>query len=265
MLPYLTIFGRQLPTYGLLAALGVLLALLYLKLRTRSLPGPEEADYQLAFLFAGLGAAVGAKLLYLLTVLPELIRDLPLLGEEPLTFLHTYLSGGFVFYGGLYGALAGLWLYGRVSRGKSMDAYLNRLFPCFPLVHALGRVGCFCAGCCYGRVTDSALGVAFHLSPNAPNGIPLLPVQLFGAGFELALFALCAGLARRGVGGRRLLGLYLLLYAPARFLLEFFRGDAARGFVGALSVSQLISIPTALLGLWLLWRGRQTKDAARPL
>ena len=259
MLPWFSLFGRRIPLYGCLAVLGGLLALVYLKLRTRRLPGPQEAEVQLGFVFAALGAVLGAKLLWLATVLPDFVRDLPRLGTDPVAFAQTYLSGGFVFYGGLYGALAGLWLWQRIARGMSIDAQLNLLFPCFPLIHAFGRVGCFCSGCCYGRETSSHLGVVFRVSEAAPNGVALLPVQLFGAGGELLLFALCAGLARRGTGGRRILGLYLTVYAVARFLLEFLRGDAVRGFVGPLSTSQLISIPTLLLGLWLLWRTREKR------
>ena len=260
MFPYFTLFGRQIPLYGTMAAVGMLLALVYLKLRTRRLPGPEEADVQLAFLFSALGAMVGARLLWLGTVLPEFLAELPLLQTEPLAFAYKYLSGGFVFYGGLYGALAGLVLYRRFSRGRSLAELLNLLFPCFPLIHGFGRIGCFCTGCCYGRETASPLGVVFHVSEVAPNGVPLLPVQLVEAGCELLLFALCAALARRGRDGRHILGLWLVCYALLRFTLEFFRGDAARGFVGPLSLSQLLSIPTLLLGLWLLLRRTNRVD-----
>ena len=105
MLPYIEVFSRRIPMYGLMAGLGVLLAILYLKRAVKRYPA-LEADAELAFVYGIVGAFVGAKLLFLCTVLPELRAELPYLWTQTAAFLKKYLSAGFVFFGGLYGALA---------------------------------------------------------------------------------------------------------------------------------------------------------------
>lgn len=108
--------------------------------------------------------------------------------------------------------------------------------------------GTFLAGCCYGRPTQSFLGVAFsHPAGGAPAGVKLLPVQLFEAGADVLLFALLLPLTRRARSRYDGLAWYCLLYGAARFVLEFFRYDAIRGSALFLSTSQWIS-----LGLWAL-------------
>ena len=105
MLPYIEILSRPVPMYGLLAGVGVLLAVLYMKQAEKRYP-ELVADAELAFVYGIVGAFVGAKLLFLLTVLPELGADLPYLWTKTSAFLEKYLYAGFVFFGGLYGAVA---------------------------------------------------------------------------------------------------------------------------------------------------------------
>ena len=108
MLPYLNIFSRRIPTYGIAAAVGILLGYWYLRRRTRALPLRDQAELELAYLFGMVGTFVGAKLLSLLTQLPQLLQDLRAPAFTASMLIEKYLSGGFVFYGGLYGALLGL-------------------------------------------------------------------------------------------------------------------------------------------------------------
>lgn len=130
-----------------------------------------------------------------------------------------------------------------------MDLWASLTAPAIPLFHVFGRVGCFLGGCCYGL--PSAWGFVYRYSPVAEaNGVSRFPVQLVEAAWNLVLFLLLARLQRRGRD--RLLPLYLALYAPARFLLEFLRGDAYRGIFLGLSTSQWISLflfPAALYAL----------------
>ena len=254
MLPYLHLFGRDVPVYGLSAMLGLVLALCYLK-ATQPKRTPLDADTELALIWGCIGALVGAKLLYLATVLPDFLRNLPLLWQAPMDFLARYFLGGFVFYGGLFGALLAAFLYCRASR-TSFSAALAQLLPVIPLIHAFGRIGCFCSGCCYGRPSQR-FGIAFSHAIAAPNGIKLLPVQLYDAAAALGLFGLLAVLRRRGTPGRRMLTVYFLLYGTIRFVLEFFRGDGYRGFVGALSISQVLSLVVIVFALALCFPRRR--------
>lgn len=248
MYPYLELFGRQLPSYGVLGVLGVMLGLgLAVLCCPRFRLDRENCAY--IYIFGALGALLGAKVLYLLTVLPQLIEDLPLLREEPMRFYELYLSGGLVFYGGLAGAVLGAALSARWFSLRLRD-YFPVFVPVFPLVHAVGRIGCFAVGCCYG--VEAQWGIAFAHSPVAPNGVKLLPVQLIEAGAEVLICLLLLWCAGRRVANLRLLGLYLAVYAPIRFVLEFFRGDVERGFLWGLSTSQWISILIFLAGGLLL-------------
>ncbi|MCR4962819.1 MAG: prolipoprotein diacylglyceryl transferase [Firmicutes bacterium] len=262
MLPELHILGRSVPTYGLLAMTGVLAALLYLKLEERRLQ-ESNADIDLAFLYSLIGAFIGAKLLSIITSLPDIRAAWPFLVKTPAAFLQNYLLSGFVFYGGLYGALLVCLLYAKHER-LDFAALLCRLLPTLALIHGFGRVGCFLTGCCYG-IPHPTLGVILPNSAIAPHDVPLLPVQLYEAALEFLLFAVLARMGRKQKDGYAMLGVYLLTYGIARFFLEFCRGDAYRGFIGPLSLSQAISLPTALLGLFLLLyaaRRRQPSEGA---
>lgn len=256
MLPYITFFGRVIPMYGLMGVGGVALGLIVSVLCCRRLE-LDRSDCAYLYVYGAVGALVGAKVLYLLTVLPQLLAELPLLWEDPGRFLATYVTGGLVFYGGLLGAVAGAALAGRCFAVRLRN-YLPVFVPVFPLIHALGRVGCFCAGCCYGR--EASWGIAFSNSPFAPNGVPLIPVQLMEAAAEVLIALVLLRYAAARPSPWRLLGAYGILYAPVRFVLEFLRGDEVRGLLWGLSTSQWLSLAVAaasaalLLGPWLKGR-----------
>lgn len=175
---------NHIPMYAVLALLGAGAAWFYVHHRLRR-RGENPGRTEQAFLWGVLGAMLGAKLLYLLPLLPQLAADLPLLCTAPHSFMAKYLSGGFVFYGGLLGGLAGAWLFCK-QRWLSFDTLGRDLVPALPLFHAFGRVGCFLAGCCYGIPAPAGwLGVTFPASAvEAPSGVPLLPVQLYEAAFS---------------------------------------------------------------------------------
>lgn len=256
MLPYITVFSRIIPTYGIMTAFATIVSILYIKFSVFRRYPALEADLQLATIYAVLGVFVGAKVLYLLTILPEFLAALPLLWENPEGFVNRYLSGGFVFYGGLYGGIFAAWCYAKIARVpfRQVSAALT---PIIPLFHGIARIGCFLTGCCYGR--QSSFGICYHASPIAPNGVPLLPVQLYEAAIELLLFLLFDRLSRKKAPGG-LLPLYLLLYGIARFLLEFLRGDLYRGFFGPLSLSQVMALGSIAICGGVLLRAARRKQ-----
>lgn len=256
MFPEFTLFSHQIPSYGTAVLVGAVFAVIYEKLREKAYPDLVR-DSELIFIWAGLGAAVGAKLLYLLIELPDIIYHLRVM-DDPVTVAKAYLLGGFVFYGGFYGCIAAVWLYCRWAK-ISFDRTLQLFLPLFPLIHAFGRVGCFLVGCCYGaEAGDSPLAVVFTHSPAAPNGVPLYPVQLIEAVAEIGLFVLLAVLAAKNFSGIRMLALYSVLYSALRFVLEFYRGDAHRGIWFGLSTSQYIALLTAALAVILaLWQRKK--------
>ncbi len=245
--------------YGLLGAVGFLLGLgLALAFCPRF--GLDRDDCCYIYIWGGVSAMAGAKLLFLLTVLPSFLSDLPLLTADPGLFADRYLNSGFVFYGGLIGAVAGAALSSRFFHARLAD-FLPVLVPVFPLIHAIGRIGCFFAGCCYGR--PAPWGIAFTISNVAPNGVKLIPVQLMECAAELVICAVLVRFAARRGENAKLLGLYFLLYAPVRFLLEFLRGDLARGVLWQISTSQWISLLVFSAGAFLFFcKPRQSSTSS---
>jgi len=132
--------------------------------------------------------------------------------------------------------------------------------PGLALGHALGRVGCFAAGCCYGKETHHWWGVVFH-NPLAnditgtPLNVPLQPTQLFECAVELANFVFLMWLLKRRKFEGQIFGAFMFIYGIARFFLEFLRGDPGRGsvFGGAMSGTQLIAIGLVLAGGLIWW------------
>lgn len=251
MLPYITILGKELPSYGLCMAAGVGFALLLL-LYTAKLRGISLSDALTCAIYAVVGGLVGAKLLYLIVELPNIIVD-------P-SYLLNALMGGFVFYGGLIGGVAGGWLFTRTHKVPFFDM-ADVAIPSVALGHAFGRLGCFLAGCCYGRSCESPFSVVFPEGSFAPAGIPILPTQLFEAVFVLLLAGVLLLILKRTKKPARPMAWYLILYGAWRFFIEFFREDP-RGAVGALSTSQFISlflIPIGILLLFLRTGGRTNR------
>ena len=228
--------------YGLMIGLGIVAAILLGEYRTKKRGLNGEAIYGLTF-FAVVTGFAAAKLLFILTQWENFLKN-----------PKAYLSfEGFVVFGGIIGAILSLYLYCRVKKLDLLD-YLDLMAPSVALAQAFGRVGCFLAGCCYGRETDSCIGVVFTHSAYAPNGVKLLPTQLFmSAGDLLLMLILLWYSSKERMKGRTTM-LYLILYSLGRFALEFLRNDN-RGTVGILSTSQFIGILTAIagaIGYWII-------------
>ena len=119
--------------------------------------------------------------------------------------------------------------------------YFDIFMPSVALAQGFGRIGCFLAGCCYGRPTESAIGIAFTHSHYAPNGIKLIPTQLISSAGMFVIAGILFYYGRKKHIPGKISALYLLLYSIGRFIIEFFRNDY-RGEIGVLSTSQFISL-----------------------
>jgi len=244
--------GFPVYTYGVLLAAAYLLGLQFalVRARARGLDGNRVMDLGIWIIISAL---IGAKLL-LLIVDFETFRQAP--GE-----LLTLLRSGGVFYGGLIAAVVvAIWYMRR--HGMPLWSVSDAFAPGIALGHVVGRLGCFFAGCCFGRSTDVPWAVTFRSEYAAQNvGTPLNvaihPTQLYEAGAELAILGLLLVLERTGrpFAGRTFWS-YMLMYGVTRFIIEMYRGDA-RGMVGALSTSQFVSVflvPLSILMLIVLAR-----------
>ena len=256
MLPHIEILGRAIPMYWLSGVAGLLLAGLLAMWRRRAPRFKAPADDVLhTMLLCVVGAMIGAKALQ---VIGHVIRGAAQPGFWTLETWAALMSGGGVFYGGLLGGLAAAFIYIRKYKLDPWDM-TDILVPSVLLFHAFGRLGCFFAGCCHGRPADWGITFENALACCA-NDLPLIPVQLFEAGFNLFVMTALLVLRPERKHPGILLPLYLLAYSIARFGLEFLRGDAGRGIV-LLSTSQWISLallPAAAVLLWrVLRRGRE--------
>src|SRR3954451_10230246 len=245
--------GVPVYTYGVLLAAAYLSGLPFALMRARARGLNPERVMDLG-IWIIISALAGAKLLLL-------VVEHDTFSSNPAQLLTLLRSGG-VFYGGLIAAVAVALWYLRKHR-MPMWSVTDVFAPGIALGHVIGRMGCFFAGCCFGRPTTVPWAITFHSEAAAQNAgtllnVPLHPTQLYEAGAELLILVVLLATERKGklFPGRTFWG-YMFLYAVSRFVIEFYRGDP-RGSVGMLTTSQFVSVilaPLAIIMLVALRRG----------
>ena len=230
-----------LPTYGLMMVIAILAAIYTVHLlgRREGLKADQIFDFSVWLVIVGL---LGAKVLMI-------VSNWGYYKANPgqIFSKETFMAGG-VFYGGfLASVLFAIWyvhVY-KLPLWKVFDAYS----PAISLGLGIGRIGCFAAGCDYGKPTSSFLGVTFtnpysHDVTGVPLGVPLYPTQPLEFLVCVLIFASLLLLYKHKRYDGQVFVVYVVMYAVARFLMEFLRGDSDRGFVfnGLLSTSQFIAI-----------------------
>ncbi|MGN1423676.1 MAG: prolipoprotein diacylglyceryl transferase [Oscillospiraceae bacterium] len=215
------------PTYNICCFLGLAAAALFLTFRVKKFGVAPVRAVQLCF-FSAIGMLLGSRLLFVITQLPDIFSGAA-------TFTNALIFGGFVFYGGLFGALAAVKIYS-VIRGTDSGQLYNMLVPCFVLFHSFGRVGCFLSGCCYG--IEFPIGFEMQTSP----GIIRFPVQLAESLCDMIIFAALLIVEKKKGKHIELPPIYMVSYSVCRFLLEFLRGDEVRGHFLCFSTSQWIAL-----------------------
>ena len=226
MFPELCIFGLIIPMYPLCVATGFLVGTSILYYDFYKLQIYEKYIFPL-MCFVEAGVIIGGKLLFLLVNIQNLQKYIHKLG-----FYGFFTKTGYVFYGGLFGGVFAIWLFSKIYK-KFFSELLMYVLGVTPLIHAFGRIGCFCSGCCYGIKYNGFLNVYM-------NNVRRFPVQLLEASLLLLLFFILQHLILRK--RRSVIEVYFLGYGIIRFICEFLRGDVARGFLGALSISSWISL-----------------------
>jgi phosphatidylglycerol:prolipoprotein diacylglycerol transferase len=232
-------------TYGFALVVAYLSAIWFgvRRARQEGIPPGQILDLSVWLL---VGAIVGAKLLLVLV-------DWRQYAADPRSLLGIIRLGG-VFYGGLIlSVLTGLWY----MRRKGLDTWqvCDILAPSIALGQAVGRIGCFMAGCCYGKICHHPWAVTFtdpvaHDNVGVPLHAPLHPTQIYSSINALAIFALLLWIARHRRFRGQVFWSYVGLYSVTRSLIEFFRGDH-RGalFGGTVSTSQFVSLLLFLVSI----------------
>lgn len=250
-------------TYGLLLAVGMLLAL-FAASRLAAWDGlPRERIYDLG-LWTLIGGLLGSKILMLFTE------------ENVQIFSLDFLRSGGVYYGGFIGGLLALvflirWY--KLPFWKVADAFA----PAVALGQAIGRQGCFAAGCCWGKPTDSFLGVHFTDHAHEFTGVPIYgpdgadlylhPTQLYESITMLIVFGILVLIHRKKRFDGQVLIAYGIIYSIVRFVIEFFRDDPRGNLLGlttltGLSTSQIISLIVAAGAVaFMIWRLKKVSSS----
>ena len=227
-------------TYGVMIAIGVILCVVMGYYRAKRMEMKAESVLDLAILCVVMGS-LGAKVFFVILSWKQFLTD-------PLSVLG---SSGFVVYGGIIFGVVSALIYCKIKN--------IRFFEYFELAQAFGRLGCFFAGCCYGKETSLPIGIVFPEGSFAPAGVPLLPTQLFSSAGDFVI----AFVLVRMTGKMRHTGdvgaLYLMLYGIGRFCVEFLRTNEQGGFIG-LTTAQLISIVFMIISIVLFIRNKRAAD-----
>ena len=200
-----------------------------------------------------IAAIVGSRIFYVIINFRYFI-------ENPLEIIKIW-SGGLVFYGGfVIGIVVVIYFFKKnnMPLWKTADV----IAPSIPIGQAVGRLGCFFAGCCYGKPTNLPWGVTFS-DPNslAKLGVPLHPTQLYSSLNGLIIFFILIIIRRYKRFDGELIWIYVLLYSVGRFIIEFFRSDD-RGFIlDTLSTSQVIGIILFITAITMLIKLGKRKKA----
>lgn len=225
--------------YGLMIAIGFMAALLMSLNRGKKKGMSEDMIYGI-FFCAIFGGMAGSRLLYYIVEIPSILENPSILWD---------FKNGYVVYGGIIGGVLTSMIYCKIKKQRFLS-YFDLVMPAVSLAQGFGRLGCFFAGCCYGRETDAWYGITFRNSAFAPNNVKLIPTQLISSAGDFLFCILLLSYAKREPKEGRVAAVYMLFYGIGRFAIEFLRNDY-RGSVGVFSTSQLISIGVVALGVVL--------------
>lgn len=223
--------------YGLMIAIAIFSAYKTVEIRAKHKGLEYEKIFNLT-IWCAAGGLLGAKLLFLVTIIPDIMNDPKILLK---------VGDGFVVYGGIIGGVFCGWLY---SKKHKMDflKYFDITMPSIALAQGFGRIGCLLAGCCYGVETTSKFALHFPQGSLAPSGVGLFPTQIISSAFDFVHFFVLVLISKKNKVDGAIAGCYLMFYAVGRYIIEQYRGDLERGSVGKFSTSQFISLFIFVIG-----------------
>lgn len=233
MHPY---FFGKIPAYSVMMIAGILAAVILFRVlcSKKKIPG-KIYDYYATAAIASIAAGLGSAFLF------QAVYNLIATGKfefRGLTFMGGLIGGALVFI--LFGLLSK-----RPERRAALLPVAELAAPCIVLAHAIGRIGCFLAGCCYGKVSDHGIYIP-------AVGAKVIPTQIIEAAFLFVLFGVMLWFTLSGKVKGFNLAAYAVGYATFRFIIEFFRDDYRGSFIPGLSPSQFQSIVLLLVGVFVL-------------
>jgi len=249
MFPRLITIGNFfLPTYGALVALAFLVGL-YVTLHFAQRAGLKTDPIVNLAIYTALAGLLGAKIAMLAFDFRRYWS-----GELKVFSLETLQSAGVYQAGLVLGIIVAAWYIRR--QHLPWLTTLDVFSPGLAVGHAIGRIGCLCAGCCWGIRAAVPWAITFRNYQAAeltgvPLGVPLHPTQLYESLAEAMIFVILFWRIRRPHAEGMIFGLYLILYSVSRFVIEFYRFHEQPLELG-LSLTQWMSIGLLLFGVWVL-------------
>ena len=223
-------------TYGLIMAAAFIIAYFYL-LHLARISGQDEEFYSNFFFWIMVTGILGAKGLYLLVDWRNILNTVK--------DVVGCIRGGLVWYGGMIAVLVFGYFYARKYK-KNYGRVADTIAVPAIVGLGIGRWGCLMAGCCYGKPSSLPWAITYPSLPipHQLAGIPVHPSPIYESIADFAIAGISYALFRRSKRNGVTMLLVIMLYAVARFLLEFLRGDIERGFIlsNKISTSQFISI-----------------------
>ena len=252
--------GFFLPTYGVFVAIAFLVAI-WITGRLAAKAGFNADKITNLAIYCALAGMAGAKLLMFAFDWQTYLQN----PREIFSFGTLQAAG--VYQGGLIVAILFAIFY---MNRKSLPilATCDVFAPGLAIGHAIGRLGCLAAGCCWGSVCTRPWAITFtnpdaHELTGVPLGVPLHPAQIYESVAEFVIFGILYRWFNRPHGSGQIIGGYLLLYSGVRFVVEFFRNHEQE-LIAGLSLTQWISLATLVVGAWLLVRVRRVPVAVTP-
>ena len=252
--------GINIYSYGVLVATGVLAGLWWARKQAPRAGLDPDKIWNMG-IYTVLVALLLAKVWLILSDWDYYVAN-----PRDIFSLNTFQSGG-TFYGGIVGAILMIVLYSYFQKMPLLPV-MDTIVAGLPLGHGIGRLGCFAAGCCYGKPTTVAWGVVFTNPAAAqlagtPLGVHLHPTQLYEAAAEFLNFLILIWIGKRQRFTGQIIATYFLLYGVERGTIEFFRGDPGRTmmFHDTVSLMQIVSVGLIVTGAFLWWRGLRGKGA----
>lgn len=248
MYPYIKIFGFYIPTYGLCLCIAVFLCAVLALKKAQKLN--IDCNDLIILIAVSIGCAmVSGSLLYIIVT-----YDFETLYKQIINGDFSFLKNtGTVFYGGLIGGITGAIIVAKILNIK-MESLERCVVPWIPLGHAIGRIGCLLAGCCYGFLYKGIFAASTRFDLNHGTHFP---IQVVEALLNLFIMAALLFYTKKKRTKYSVICLYLIMYSCLRFFLEFFRGDIIRGSFLFFSTSQWVSLTIFFICLILLRKKRQ--------
>jgi len=255
MFPEITEFkGFVLHSWGVFVALGFLTGF-ELSVREARRNGLDVRVIRNLFAWSMAASIVGSRGLFVF-LHPEFF------GNHPLEILQIW-KGGMVFSGGLVAGLAVGFIYMRQA-GLNVWRVADIVAPGIALGDAIGRIGCLCAGCCYGKPTDLPWAIVFdHPGSLAPQGIPIHPTQIYTSVTSFLTFLVLWAFRKHKKWDGQVICLFLILHGSARMVLESLRGDfRGEALYGLMTTTRLVTLLLTAAGVMIWIRLQQRASAS---